>query len=47
MTFQGKVANKYIKDGEGFVEIKSWAQNQKGRRVTLGKSTAMLPRRKK
>ena len=47
MTFQGKVANKYIKDGEGFVEIESWAQNQKGRRVTLGKSTAMLPRRKK
>jgi len=47
MTFQGKVANKYIKDGEGFVEIESWAQNQKGRRVTLGKSTVMLPRRKK
>ena len=47
MTFQGSVANKYVKDGEGIVEIESWAQNQKGRRVTLGKSTAMLPRRKK
>jgi acyl dehydratase len=47
MTFQGSVANKYAKDGEGIVEIESWAQNQKGRRVTLGKSTAMLPRRKK
>lgn len=47
MTFQGKVANKYIKDGEGLVEIESWAQNQKGRRVTLGKSAAILPRRKK
>jgi acyl dehydratase len=47
MTFQGKVSDKYIKDGEGLVEIESWAQNQKGRRVTLGQSTAMLPRRKK
>ena len=47
MTFQGKVTNKYIKDVEGFVEIESWAQNQKGRRVTLGKSTATLPRKKK
>ena len=47
MTFQGKVANKYMKDGEGMVEIESWAQNQKGRRVTLGRSIAVLPRRKK
>jgi acyl dehydratase len=47
MTFQGKVANKYVKDGYGVVEIESWAQNQKGRRVTLGKSIAVLPRRKK
>ncbi len=47
MTFQGKVANKYLQDGEGLVEIESWAQNQKGRRVTLGKSTAALPRMKK
>jgi acyl dehydratase len=47
MTFQGRVADKYVKDGEGLVEIESWAQNQKGRRVTLGQSTAMLPRRKK
>jgi len=47
MTFQGKVADKYVKDGEGLVEIESWAQNQKGRRVTLGQSMAMLPRRKK
>ena len=47
MTFQGKVANKYVKNGEGLVDIESFAQNQKGRRVTLGKSTAMLPRKKK
>jgi acyl dehydratase len=47
MTFQGMVANKYVKDGEALVEIESWAQNQKGRRVTLGKSTAALPQRKK
>lgn len=47
MTFQGRVVNKYVKDGEGLVDIESWAQNQKGRRVTLGKSTAVLPLRKK
>jgi acyl dehydratase len=47
LTFQGKVANKYIKDKEGFVEIESWAQNQNGRRVALGKTTANLSRSKK
>jgi acyl dehydratase len=47
LTFQGKVADKYIKDEEGFVEIESWAQNQNGRRVALGKTTAILPQMKK
>jgi len=47
LTFQGKVVNKYIKDKEGFVEIESRAQNQNGRRVALGKTTANLFRRKK
>jgi acyl dehydratase len=47
LTFQGKVVNKYVKDKEGFVEIESWAQNQNGRRVALGKTTANLPRSKK
>jgi acyl dehydratase len=47
LTFQGKVANKQIKDKEGFVEIESWAQNQNVHRVALGKSTITLPRSKK
>jgi acyl dehydratase len=47
LTFQAKVVNKYIKDKEGLVEIESWAQNQNGRRVALGKTTANLPQRKK
>ena len=46
ITFQGEVSNKYLQDGEAFVEIESRAINQNGRRVTLGKSTAILPRRK-
>lgn len=47
LTFQGKVANKYTMDKEGFIEIESWAQNQSGRRVALGKSIAMLPWKKR
>ncbi len=47
LTFQGRVTNKYIKDKDGFVEIESWAQNQNGRRVALGKTTANLLRRNK
>ena len=47
LTFQARVVNKYIKDKEGLVEIESWAQNQNGRRVALGKTTANLSRRKK
>ena len=45
ITFQGRVTNKYEQDGDGIVECESWAQNQNGRRVTLGKSTAILPQR--
>ncbi len=46
MTFRGKVINKYVDHGENLVECESWAENQKGRRVTLGKSIVSLPSRK-
>ena len=46
LTFRGEVAEKYVKDGEGYVECETWAENQNGRRVMLGRSTATLPQRK-
>ena len=46
ITYLGKVAKKYIQDGEAFVDIESWAENQNRRRVSLGKSTVILPQRK-
>ncbi len=45
MTFQGRVANKYVQDGEGLVEIESTATNQNGKKVTLARSVAVLPLR--
>ncbi|UCG83318.1 MAG: MaoC family dehydratase N-terminal domain-containing protein [Dehalococcoidia bacterium] len=46
LTFEGKVASKYVHDGEGVVECETWAANQNGRRVMLGKSTVRLPQGK-
>ena len=43
LTFQGKVVNKYQKDGENLVECESYGENQDGRRVSLAKSTFTLP----
>lgn len=47
ITLQGKVVKKYVQDRANFVECETWTENQKGRRVTLGRSTVTLPRRKK
>ena len=47
LTYQGKVLDKYQKGGQNLVEIESWAENQKGRRVALGKSTVELPQGKR
>jgi acyl dehydratase len=47
LTFQGKVTRKYQQFGENLVECESWAENQNGRKVALGKSTFTLPLRKK
>ena len=46
LTFDGKVASKYLHEGEGIVECETWAENQNGRRIMLGTSTAKLPHRK-
>jgi acyl dehydratase len=45
LTFQGRVTEKRLEDGQGLVECETWAENQNGRKVMLGKSTAALPRR--
>ena len=45
LTFQGQVARKYLQDDEGFVDCETRAENQNGRRVMLGRSTVILPRR--
>lgn len=47
LTYQGRVLNKYQKDGQSLVEIESWAENQRGRRVALGKTTVELPKGKR
>lgn len=46
ITFRGKVEKKHIQDGEALVDIESWAENQNMRKVSLGKSTVILPQRK-
>jgi acyl dehydratase len=46
IVFEGRVTNKYVDHGEGFIECESSATNQDGRRVTLGKSLFTLPMRK-
>jgi len=45
LTFQGRVDKKYIVEGSNFAEVESWAENQDGRRVMLGRSTVILPGR--
>jgi acyl dehydratase len=47
LTFQGKVTRKYHQSGDNILECESWAENQNGRRVALGKSTFTLPLKKK
>ena len=45
LTFQGKVTRKYRDSGDNLVECESWAENQNGRKVALGKSVFTLPLR--
>jgi hydroxyacyl-ACP dehydratase HTD2-like protein with hotdog domain len=45
LNCRGKVANKYLKDGQNFVECEIWVENQRGERITLGTATVALPSR--
>jgi acyl dehydratase len=45
ITFQGKVVRKWVEQGENLLECETWAENQHGIIVTLGKSTVSLPAR--
>lgn len=42
---KGTVTNKYIKDGEHYVECDIWVENSKGEKTTPGSATAILPSR--
>jgi hypothetical protein len=42
---KGKVTNKYIQDGQYYVECDIWVENGKGQVTTPGKSTVILPSR--
>lgn len=46
LTCKGKVARKYDKEGQGFVDCDMWIENAKGERTTEGKATVVLPVRK-
>lgn len=43
LTAKGKVTNKYVKDGCGFVECAIWLENQRSIRSTSGEAVAVLP----
>lgn len=45
LTCQGKVTGKYIKVGQGCLDVEMWINNQKGERVAPGTATAILPLR--
>jgi acyl dehydratase len=45
LIVKGKVTNKYIKDGEHYVECEIWTENEKGEKTTPGTAVAVLPSR--
>ncbi|MBI4307230.1 MAG: dehydratase [Chloroflexi bacterium] len=45
LTCRGKVANKYAKDGQHYVDLEIWLENGKGQATTPGKATVVLPSR--
>lgn len=45
VTCTGEVSNKYVKDGEHFVECRIWTHNQKGVTSTPGTALVILPSR--
>ncbi len=45
ITCAGEVANKYVKDGEHYVECRIWMENGKGVTSTPGTAIVVLPSR--
>ncbi len=45
ITYKGVVNDKYVKDGQNYVECELWAENQNGERVVPGHAVAILPSR--
>lgn len=43
---KGKVSNKYVKDGECYVDCEIWVENGKGELTTTGMATVVLPSHK-
>ena len=43
VTCKGKVTNKYVKEGEHYVECDIWTENQRGERTTPGIAIVGLP----
>jgi acyl dehydratase len=46
LTTRGVVTSKYEEYGDNLVEVDVWAENQDGRRVTVGHAVVSLPSRK-
>ena len=47
ITCSGEVTNKYVKDGEHYVECRIWVENGKGETTTPGTAIVVLPSRGK
>ncbi len=45
LTCKGKVARKYVKDGEHRVDLDVWVENQEGANLSPGTATVALPSR--
>ncbi|MBI4302606.1 MAG: hypothetical protein HY664_08365, partial [Chloroflexi bacterium] len=45
ISCKGKVTNKYVKEGEHYIECEIWVENSKGEKTTPGTSIATLPSR--
>jgi acyl dehydratase len=45
LTFKGKVARKYVEEGQHCVECSLWAENSKGEKTASGTAMVILPSR--
>jgi hydroxyacyl-ACP dehydratase HTD2-like protein with hotdog domain len=45
LTCKGKVTNKYVKNGEHFVECDIWVENPKAEKTVIGSAVVTVPSR--